>query len=47
MQLFIGRLPMDMRASELEDIFIKHGKLTRCDIKVSKQYVVYHLTHHF
>ncbi|KAI8325438.1 hypothetical protein GQ54DRAFT_243677, partial [Martensiomyces pterosporus] len=32
-QLFIGRLPRDMRSSDLERIFEKFGKLTRCDVK--------------
>ncbi|PVZ96921.1 hypothetical protein BB558_007157 [Smittium angustum] len=32
-QLFVGRLPQNIRSSELEDIFGAHGKLTRCDIK--------------
>ena len=33
MSLFIGRLPRDMRPSELEDIFHRYGRVTRCDIK--------------
>ncbi|KAJ2787917.1 hypothetical protein GGI15_000336 [Coemansia interrupta] len=33
-QLFVGRLPREMRSSELERIFEKHGKLTRCDVKL-------------
>ncbi|KAJ1720994.1 hypothetical protein LPJ53_004427 [Coemansia erecta] len=32
-QLFVGRLPREMRSSELERIFEKHGKLSRCDVK--------------
>jgi RNA recognition motif-containing protein len=32
-QLFIGRLPRGSRASELEDVFYKYGKMTRCDVK--------------
>ncbi|KAJ1964004.1 hypothetical protein GGI12_001697 [Dipsacomyces acuminosporus] len=32
-QLFIGRLPREMRSSELERIFDKFGKLSRCDVK--------------
>ncbi|KAJ1941266.1 hypothetical protein GGF37_003628 [Kickxella alabastrina] len=29
-QIFVGRLPREMRSSELERIFEKHGKLSRC-----------------
>jgi RNA recognition motif-containing protein len=32
-QLFIGRLPRGSRTSELEDVFYKYGKMTRCDVK--------------
>ncbi|KAJ1772146.1 hypothetical protein IW140_001212 [Coemansia sp. RSA 1813] len=32
-QLFVGRLPREIRSSELEEIFEKYGKLSRCDIK--------------
>ncbi|KAJ2359256.1 hypothetical protein IWW50_005154 [Coemansia erecta] len=32
-QLFVGRLPREMLSSELERIFEKHGKLSRCDVK--------------
>lgn len=32
-QLFIGRLPTGTRSRDLEDIFYKYGKMTRCDVK--------------
>ncbi|KAI9505776.1 hypothetical protein BX070DRAFT_220758 [Coemansia spiralis] len=32
-QLFVGRLPREMRTAELESIFEKYGKLSRCDVK--------------
>ena len=32
-QLFIGRLPRSFRSRELEDIFYKYGRMTRCDVK--------------
>eukprot|EP01111_Echinosteliopsis_oligospora_P005038 TRINITY_DN181_c0_g1_i2.p2 TRINITY_DN181_c0_g1~~TRINITY_DN181_c0_g1_i2.p2 ORF type:complete len:134 (-),score=23.89 TRINITY_DN181_c0_g1_i2:526-873(-) len=32
-QLFIGRLPRDCRAADLEDHFKKCGKIIRCDVK--------------
>jgi len=35
-QLFIGRLPLEVRQRELEDIFYRYGKLARCDIKYGK-----------
>lgn len=35
--LFVGRLPSDCRARELEDFFGKYGRLTRCDIKRGKR----------
>src|SRR5690242_16659134 len=34
MQLFVGRLPLDVRTVEVEDIFYKYGRITRCDVKV-------------
>lgn len=33
MSLFVGRLSRDARSRDLEDLFGKYGKLTRCDIK--------------
>lgn len=32
-ELFLGGLSKDTRRQDLEDIFSKYGKLTRCDIK--------------
>lgn len=32
-QLFIGRLPKDIRVRELEAIFERYGRLLRCDVK--------------
>ena len=32
-QLFIGRLPQSCKTRELEDIFYKYGRMTRCDVK--------------
>lgn len=32
-ELFLGGLNKDTRRQDLEDIFSKYGKLTRCDIK--------------
>ena len=33
MALFIGRIPSDTRSRELEDVFIKYGRIVRCDVK--------------
>ncbi|KAJ3217125.1 hypothetical protein HDU67_008502 [Dinochytrium kinnereticum] len=33
MALFIGRLPSDVRNSDLEDVFSKYGRVSRLDIK--------------
>lgn len=33
MALFVGRLPRDCRPRELEDLFHKYGRITRCDVK--------------
>eukprot|EP01134_Creolimax_fragrantissima_P007822 CFRG7822T1 len=33
MSLFIGRLSQDIRESDLEDVFIKYGKINRCEVK--------------
>jgi RNA recognition motif-containing protein len=33
MALFVGRLPRDIRPRELEDLFHKYGRITRCDVK--------------
>ena len=32
-ELFLGGLSRDTRRRDLEDVFSKYGKLTRCDIK--------------
>ncbi|XP_076370014.1 uncharacterized protein LOC143256544 [Tachypleus tridentatus] len=32
-QLFIGRLPLDVRERDIENIFEKYGRLLRCDVK--------------
>lgn len=33
MSLFVGRIPKYTRARELEDVFIKYGRIIRCDVK--------------
>ncbi|KAI8877254.1 hypothetical protein K501DRAFT_198617 [Backusella circina FSU 941] len=33
MSLFVGRLPSDFSERDLEDIFYKYGKISRCDLK--------------
>lgn len=33
MSLFVGRLPPDCRPQDLEEVFYKFGKITRCDVK--------------
>eukprot|EP00126_Sphaerothecum_destruens_P011749 Sdes_comp20954_c0_seq3m18672 len=33
MALFIGRLGRDTRPRDLEDVFYRYGKITRCDVK--------------
>jgi len=33
-QLFVGRLPKDVRRNDLEQIFGRYGRVTRCDIRV-------------
>lgn len=37
-QLFVGRLPRGSRSRELEDVFYKYGKMTRCDVKQGEAY---------
>ncbi|XP_013786254.1 serine/arginine-rich splicing factor 4-like isoform X2 [Limulus polyphemus] len=32
-QLFVGRLPLDVRERDIENIFEKYGRLLRCDVK--------------
>lgn len=34
--LFVGRLAFDCRTRELEELFGKYGRITRCDIKRGK-----------
>ncbi|CAO3635861.1 unnamed protein product [Cunninghamella blakesleeana] len=38
MALFIGRLPPSIKNYDLEDIFIKFGKITRCEVKKGKSF---------
>lgn len=33
MALFVGRIPHDTRVRELEDVFVKYGRIIRCDVK--------------
>jgi len=33
MALFVGRLSNDARSSDLEDVFSKYGRITRCEVK--------------
>lgn len=35
--LFVGKLAFDCRTRELEDLFGKYGRITRCDIKRGKR----------
>ncbi len=39
-QLFIGRLPRTCRNRDLEDIFYKYGRMTRCDVKQGEKGIV-------
>lgn len=32
-RIFVGNLPCDVKARELEDLFIKYGKIVGIDIK--------------
>ncbi|KAI8338098.1 hypothetical protein BC941DRAFT_32636 [Chlamydoabsidia padenii] len=38
MALFIGRIPPSIKQYDLEDIFVKYGKITRCEIKKGKSF---------
>ncbi|ORZ10165.1 hypothetical protein BCR42DRAFT_113737 [Absidia repens] len=38
MALFIGRLPPSLKQYDLEDIFLKYGKITRCEVKKGKSF---------
>jgi len=33
-QLFIGRLPRETRRGDLEDVFKRYGRVTRCDVRM-------------
>lgn len=35
-QLFVGRLPIDIRERDVEQVFEKYGRLLRCDVKYGK-----------
>ena len=37
-ELFLGGLSKDTRRQDLEDVFSKYGKITRCDIKYVNGY---------
>jgi hypothetical protein len=37
-ELFLGGLSKDTRRADLEDIFSKYGRMTRCDIKYVNGY---------
>ena len=32
-QLFVGRLPIGTRSEDLDKIFRRYGRMTRCDVK--------------
>ncbi len=36
-----GRLPLDCRPRDLEDMFYKYGRIIRCDVKVGFGFVEY------
>jgi RNA recognition motif-containing protein len=38
-KLFVGRLPNDTKASELEDLFKRFGNVRRCDVKTNFAFV--------
>ena len=46
-QLFVGRLPRGSRSSELEDVFYKYGKMTRCDVKQGGELCRRHFVYSF
>lgn len=33
MSLFIGRLGRDVRTADLEDVFRRYGRMTRCEVR--------------
>lgn len=41
MSLFISRLSRDVHPRDLEELFVKYGKLTRCEIKGSFGFVTF------
>ncbi|RUS19196.1 hypothetical protein BC937DRAFT_87848 [Endogone sp. FLAS-F59071] len=41
MALFVGKLPIDCRTRDLEDVFSKYGKVTRLDVKRGFGFVEY------
>lgn len=38
MSLFIGRVPPEASSQDLEDIFKKYGRISRCDVKNGQSY---------
>jgi RNA recognition motif-containing protein len=42
MSLFVGRLPSDFSERDLEDIFYKYGKISRCDLKRGASFCKYY-----
>lgn len=39
-QLFVGRLPIGTRSEDLDKIFRRYGRMTRCDVK---QGIIYNI----
>lgn len=39
-ELFLGGLNKETRRQDLEDVFSKYGRLTRCDIKYINGYFI-------
>ena len=35
-QLFIGRLPLEAKQRDLENVFLNYGRMLRCDIRYGK-----------
>lgn len=40
--LFVGKLAYDCRTRELEELFGKYGRITRCDIKRGKTTIYFY-----
>ena len=40
-QLFVGRLPIDIRERDVEQVFEKYGRLLRCDVKYGLYFMHY------